>query len=261
MTNPQPNFPPNSVSQNLPNLPPVQAPNRQQETLQALLALATSLNPTKSQMGKRDPQRSSGNLHPTKRRKEKLEEKRLEEETLEQLMEEEADKEEKVNNYPEVIADSSIALLKPTNITYSQLFRIASALQGELAKIKKGKNKPVNVKCHYDEAGNAYLEEENIQPDLYRCITNALAIESPICDLFNYYYEDRQDPYQIGRLESKQHFQLQQFLRSWTNLVKHHIDTSDALPIKQYPYHHSPAKKKIIQEEISYIILYGSIHP
>ncbi|CAG8594083.1 9994_t:CDS:2 [Racocetra fulgida] len=126
ITNPQPNFLPNLVPQNQPNLPPVQAPanppfllpppmsvnpgvnnapeNWQQETLQALLALAASLNHAR---------RPSGNLRPTKRRKEGLEEEGLEEETLEQLMEEEADKEEKVDNFPDLAIDPLETVVDP----------------------------------------------------------------------------------------------------------------------------------------------------
>ncbi|CAG8743909.1 10585_t:CDS:1, partial [Racocetra persica] len=46
------------------------------------------------------------------------------------------------------------------------------------------------------------------------CITDFSAIEFPISDLFDYYYENCQDPYQIGKLESKQYFWLQQFLKN-----------------------------------------------
>ncbi|CAG8734752.1 26584_t:CDS:2, partial [Racocetra persica] len=41
----------------------------------------------------------------------------------------------------------------------------------------------------------------------------------------------------------------------------HHIDTGDTLPIKQYPYQYSPAKKKIIQDKIGHMILTGIIRP
>ncbi|CAG8726354.1 3869_t:CDS:2, partial [Racocetra persica] len=112
------------------------------------------------------------------------------------------------------------------------------------ARIKKEKNKSANVKYCYDKARNTYLEEDSAKSDPYH-----------------------QDLYQIRRLESRQHFQLQQFLGNnldlfiWqkellgqTNLVKYRIDTGDALPIKQYPYRHSLTEKKTIQNEISYMI-------
>ncbi|CAG8468586.1 12257_t:CDS:2, partial [Gigaspora rosea] len=77
-----------------------------QEALQAILALATNLNPSSSSndqhtyvnisakstllfaVGQRDPQQPSSNLRPLKRRKEELEGPEPEE-TLEQLIEEE----------------------------------------------------------------------------------------------------------------------------------------------------------------------------
>ncbi|CAG8554804.1 19765_t:CDS:2, partial [Racocetra fulgida] len=305
ITNPQPNFPPNSVPQNQLNLPPVQAPvnppfypplsvpvnlgpnnapeNRQQETLQALLALAASLNPSV----------------------------------------EEADKEEKVDNFPDPAIDLPVTVMdspvvpakvvaaKPKriihenetpnrlplpsppntpildfsiNVHYTLLNSpllplspnnkdddippvntLASHTSGSISpllnvhdplpstssvqpsrdcqcreilvplpnldnlsplvyydpdsdssseddkeddfdsdandeideenrrpKIKKGKNKPVNVKCYYDEAKNAYLKEETVKPDPRGGIVDATAIESPVSDLFDYYYKEWQ---------------------------------------------------------------------
>ncbi|CAG8505706.1 10885_t:CDS:2 [Gigaspora rosea] len=104
-------------------------------------------------------------------------------------------------------------------------------------KIKRKKDKLLSIRCYADEAGNTYLQE-------------ALGIENlPVNDLFDYFYEERQEPHQIGQLESKQHFCLQQFIGNnldlfiWgkgplgqTNLVKHRIETGSALLIRQYPY-------------------------
>ncbi|CAG8745397.1 6874_t:CDS:2 [Gigaspora margarita] len=64
-----------------------------------------------------------------------------------------------------------------------------------------------------DDAGYTYLQESDAQPDPRDYIAKALGTaSSPISDLFDYFYEERQDPYQIGRLEPKQHFRLQQFI-------------------------------------------------
>ncbi|CAG8471894.1 11722_t:CDS:2 [Gigaspora rosea] len=64
-----------------------------------------------------------------------------------------------------------------------------------------------------DKAGNTYLQENNAQPDLSRYITVPSKTESLlVSDLFDYFYEERQDPYQLGKLESKQHFRIQQFI-------------------------------------------------
>ncbi|CAG8589750.1 8247_t:CDS:2, partial [Racocetra fulgida] len=64
---------------------------------------------------------------------------------------------------------------------------------------KEKKENKSNIKYSYDEAGNTYIEYENAKPVLRGYITSASAIDSPISDLFNYYYEERQDPYQIGK--------------------------------------------------------------
>ncbi|CAG8733329.1 13158_t:CDS:1, partial [Racocetra persica] len=79
------------------------------------------------------------------------------------------------------------------------------------ARRKKEKQTPKVVYC-YNEAENAYYKEETIKSDLWEYITDAPAIESPISNLFDYYYKERQDLYKIRSLKSMQHFQLQQFL-------------------------------------------------
>ncbi|CAG8768393.1 22333_t:CDS:2, partial [Gigaspora rosea] len=68
-------------------------------------------------------------------------------------------------------------------------------------------------KCYVDESGNTYLQESNAQPDPHRYITISSKTESlPVSDLFDYFYEERQDPYQLGKLEPQQHLHIQQFI-------------------------------------------------
>ncbi len=51
---------------------------------------------------------------------------------------------------------------------------------------------------------------------------------------------------------------LEMFL---TNREVHDIDVGDAIPIKQRPYHYSPHKKTIVQEEVDYMLQIGVIQP
>ncbi|CAG8673234.1 21496_t:CDS:2 [Gigaspora rosea] len=56
-------------------------------------------------------------------------------------------------------------------------------------------------------------EESNAWPDPRVYIIEAQVAKSlPVSDLFDYFYKERQEPYQIGQLESKQHVHLQQFI-------------------------------------------------
>ncbi|CAG8644099.1 21640_t:CDS:2 [Gigaspora margarita] len=114
-------------------------------------------------------------------------------------------------------------------------------------KIKKEKSKPLSIRCYSDEAGNTYLQESNAQPDPQGYITlSSKARSSPVSDLFDYIYEEQQDPYQLGKLEPEQHFHIQQFI---------------ALLIKQYPYWHSLAEKDIIKQELIYMLTKKIIRP
>ncbi|CAG8683319.1 5221_t:CDS:1, partial [Gigaspora rosea] len=61
------------------------------------------------------------------------------------------------------------------------------------------KDKPLSIRCYPDEAGNTYLRESNVQPNPWGYIAQALGIENlPVNDLFDYFYEEWQEPYQIG---------------------------------------------------------------
>ncbi|CAG8559382.1 16235_t:CDS:2 [Cetraspora pellucida] len=346
------NHPPNPHPSNHVNPIVTEVPeNRQQETLQTLLALAASLNPSNNQhnqhtyvsivdedaplfaTGKRDPQRASSIDRPTKRRKEGVEEEEPEEETLEQLLEEEGNREENGSHQetfvkphvpsPKVTRPKRVPVIRRKGYTRKELHvptpnvdklpplvyydpdsnssskdewyrsqngSIPKEEAGEfssdaddvvdeerrLSKIrKKYKNKPLNVIYLYDEAGNAYIQGSKVKPDPRSYIASAPLTESwPINDIFDYFYEERQPPYQIGQLESKQYSRLQQFLNDnldlfvWkkgplgrTNIVKHRIDTGNTLPIKQYPYRHSPVERNIIKTEISHMISEGIIRP
>ncbi|CAG8787638.1 26136_t:CDS:1, partial [Gigaspora margarita] len=135
-------------------------------------------------------------------------------------------------------------------------------------KISKKKKEPLNIRCYADEASNTYLQKSNAQSDLCRFIAVSSETKSLlVSDLFDYFYKERQDPYQLEKLEPKQHFHIQQFISNnlhlfiWkkgplgrTNLVRHQINTSTALPIKQYPYRYSSAKKDIIKKELIYML-------
>ncbi|CAG8809054.1 13335_t:CDS:2, partial [Gigaspora rosea] len=63
-------------------------------------------------------------------------------------------------------------------------------------KINKKKIEPLNIRCYADEAGNTYLQESNAN------LTH-----------------ERQNPYQLGKLEPKQHFRIQQFIGNNLDLL------------------------------------------
>ncbi|CAG8748545.1 478_t:CDS:2, partial [Racocetra persica] len=115
------------------------------------------------------------------------------------------------------------------------------------ARIRKERNKPFKVTCCYDKAGNAYLEEKAIKPNPCGCIVNASAVEFPLLQQF---LDNNLDLFTWEKGPLGQ-----------TNFVKHRINTGDVLPIKQYLYWHSPAEKKIIQDEIRHMISTGIICP
>ncbi|CAG8508108.1 2970_t:CDS:2 [Dentiscutata heterogama] len=140
-------------------------------------------------------------------------------------------------------------------------------------KLRKAKLKSPSAKCFYDLAGNAYLQEKDIKPDLrgYISIRPTKEEYNPIRDIFDYYFGEgissRKNDFNIGNLEEEQYRLLQSFLEqnstlfTWeghrlgrTNLVKHSINAGNALPIKHHPYRHSPAEKKIIRTEIDRMI-------
>ncbi|CAG8527046.1 6966_t:CDS:2, partial [Racocetra fulgida] len=218
-TSDSPNLPPIQALVNPPFHPPLSVPinlrpnnateNRQQETLQALLALATSLNPL------------SG--------KKELGEEKLEKKTLEQLIGySEIDENETHNCLPVPSPPDTLISDSPIDVSYSNSPLLPLSPKNKdnnilsvnmLASHTSEKNKPSKVAYCYNKAENAYIKEETVKPDPCESITNASATESSVSDLFYYYYEDSQDLYQIRRLESRQHFWLQQFLDNNLDLL------------------------------------------
>ncbi|CAG8682764.1 16442_t:CDS:2, partial [Gigaspora rosea] len=101
------------------------------------------------------------------------------------------------------------------------------------------------TKSFYNLAGNAYLQEEGASEDLcgYVEITN-----------------NKKDTYNLEELQEHQYWQLLQFLKQntdlfiWeeknlerTNLIKHHISTGNALPIKHILIDTPQQRKKFLK--------------
>ncbi|CAG8764060.1 10943_t:CDS:2, partial [Racocetra fulgida] len=175
-----PNLPPVQASINPPFSPPPSvlndaSENQQQETLQALLALAAK----------------------------ELEEAELEEETLEQLMEEEANKEEKMDNAPEIVkkkapskrkvkANISISSEKKSTALYCDAQVLGATIplivnSGSLESIKVERPSMVNMINVYGESMRALGEISNF-------LFNIGGIEIPI-DVVITDTSLRNDPY------------------------------------------------------------------
>ncbi|KAF0501382.1 DNA/RNA polymerase [Gigaspora margarita] len=136
-------------------------------------------------------------------------------------------------------------------------------------KLRKAQFRRPLIKSSYDLAGNAYLYEDGAKEDPRGYVATVFDLveeDEPIRDILDYYYEERtnkQTSYKLGELQEYQYQQLLEFLErnaalfAWeerdlgcTNLIKHHINTGNALPIKHNPYRYSPAEKRVIKTEI-----------
>ncbi|CAG8599333.1 13696_t:CDS:2, partial [Racocetra fulgida] len=198
------NLPPVQASANPPfhspppipvNLGPNDAPeNWQQEILQALLALAASLNPARGQnnhhtyvsifaedvplfvAAKQDLQRLIQPSRDCQRREILVPPPNLD--NLPPLVYYDPDSDSSSEDEWYSYQDFSTSKVKTDDFDSDANDEIDE--ENRRPKIKKGKNKPVNVKCYYDEVKNAYLKEETIKPDPRGGIVDAPAIESPL---------------------------------------------------------------------------------
>ncbi|CAG8556112.1 1723_t:CDS:2, partial [Dentiscutata heterogama] len=165
------------------------------------------------------------------------------------------------------------------NIYDSDIDDVIDEIRRQL-RVRKEKNKPSIVRCRYDLAGNAYLRGKEDRRDVRSFISTGEAKEErerPIRDLFEYYFgeeSEKRNTYHLGNLDSNQNARFQSFLNrktglfTWeggklgcTNLVRHRINTGDALPIKKHPYWYSPAERRIIKDEIAVMMKEGIIYP